>query len=305
MLDYKQLLSFVKVAESGSFTKAAKNLYMTQPAISWQIKSLEDEMGLLLFERKERHVLLTEAGRLFYGHARRLVKLYEQLLNEMEQFKGMERGRLIIGASTIPGEYILPAFIGAFKKEYPGVELAMQIADTGAIVELLLGDEVHLGVIGAKIKEPKLELKPFLQDELILVAAPTHPLVAREYISMDDIKGQCVITREAGSGTQMVIEEKLKECGLRLGELKISMELGSTRAVITAVEAGLGLSWVSRWAVQEALSLGRVAELQTEGLTIRRELYLAYNNRRTLSPLACAFKDYILAPEVQRSVLRL
>lgn len=302
MLDYKQLLAFVKVVEGHSFTQAAKALYMTQPAISWQIKALEQDLDLQLLERRERHVQLTEAGRLFYTHARRLVRQYEQMLNEMEQFKGMERGKLLLGASTLPGEYILPAFIGAFKKQHPGADIVLQIADSEAVVELLLNDEVHLGVIGAKIKEPKLELQPFYQDELILVAAPSHPLAAKDNIKAADLKGQAYIMRETGSGTQMVIREKLKSKGMALEDLDVAMELGTTRAVITAVEAGLGLSWVSRWAVQEALQLGYVKQLPLDDFTIPRELYLVFNSRKVLSPLVAAFRNFLLDAETRRKV---
>lgn len=305
MLDYKQLLAFVKVVENGSFTKAAKSLYMTQPAISWQIKSLEEDLNLQLLERKERFVQLTEAGKLFYLHARRLVRQYEHMLEEMEQFKGLERGRLILGASTIPGEYLLPAFIGSFKKGLPGVEICLQISDTGSIVEMLLGDELHLGIIGAKVKESKLELIPFMRDELILIAEPGHALASKDNVTLADIKDQPLVVREATSGTRMVICEKLKEAGMNLEELEITMELGSTRAVITAVEAGLGLSWVSRWAVKEALSLGSVVEIPLEDFSVERDLYLAYNNRRTLSPLALAFKEFLLDREKQQALFQL
>ena len=297
MLDYKQLLAFVNVVEGGSFTHAAKALFMTQPAISWQIKSLEQELELQLLERKERQVTLTEAGRLFYTHARRIVRQYEQAIDEMEQFKSLEKGRLLIGASTIPGEYILPALIGGFKSNFPGAHIAMQIADTGAIAEMLLNDEIHLGITGAKVKEPKLAWKPFMKDELVLIAAPGHPLAQNKLITLKELKEQEFIVREKTSGTWMVIRDQLKENGFSSDELQVLMEIGSTRAVITAVEAGLGLSWVSRLAVKEALQLGAVKELKVKDLTIKRDLFLAYNNKKTLSPLALAFSQYILGEE--------
>lgn len=294
MLDYRQMLAFVNVVEGKSFTHAAKALFMTQPAISWQIKSLEQELELQLLERKERNVVVTEAGRLFYIHAKRIVRQYEDAINEMEQFKGLEKGHLIIGASTIPGEYILPTMIGKFKNNYPGATIAMQIADTGAIVEMILANEIHLGITGAQVKEPKLTWHPFLQDELVLIVSPNHPLATKDTVSIKELKKQDFIAREKSSGTWMVVRNKLQEMGLASDELNIIMEIGSTRAVITAVEAGLGLSWVSRLAVKDALQLGLVKELQVEGLSIERDLYLTYNKKKTLSPLATEFKKHIL-----------
>jgi len=294
MLDYRQLLAFVNVVEGGSFTHAAKTLFMTQPAISWQIKSLEQELELQLLERKERHIVLTEAGRLFYTHARRIVRQYEEAINEMEQFKGLEKGHLKIGASTIPGEYILPSLIGSFKNKYPGATLTMQIADTGAIIEMLLANEIHLGITGAKLKEPKLEWHPFFKDEVVLVVGKNHPLAQKDSITLQELKQQEFVAREKTSGTWMVVREELQAKGFSSSDLKINMEIGSTRAVITAVEAGLGLSWVSRLAVQDALRLGLLKELPVEDLKIQRDLYLTYNKKKTLSPLAQEFIEHIL-----------
>jgi len=294
MLDYRQLLAFVNVVEGGSFTQAAKALFMTQPAISWQIKSLEQELELQLLERKERNIELTEAGRLFYAHARKIVRQYEEAINEMEQFKGLEKGHLKIGASTIPGEYILPTFIGNFKNCYPGATITMQIADTGAIIDMLLAGEIHLGIIGAKLKESKLVFQPFYRDEVVLIAGLGHPLAGKDSISLEELKGQNFVAREKTSGTWMVVEEKLHEVGLRSQDLNIIMEIGSTRAVITAVEAGLGLSWVSRLAVKDALQIGLVKELSVEGFSIERPLFLAHNKKKTLRPLVREFIQYII-----------
>lgn len=294
MLDYRQLLAFVNVVEGGSFTHAAKALYMTQPAISWQIKSLEQELELQLIERKERNIVLTDAGKLFYAHARRIVRQYEEAINEMEQFKGLEKGNLLIGASTIPGEYILPTIIGAFKDNFPGATIAMQIADTGAIIELLLAGEIHLGITGAKVKEPKLKWESFFKDEVVLISGPNHPLAKEGSVTLEQLKKQDFIAREKSSGTWMVVKEELQKKGLNPDDLQVVMEIGSTRAVITAVEAGLGLSFVSHLAVKDALELGLVKEITVEDLSIQRDLYLTYNKKKTLSPLALEFRKYVL-----------
>lgn len=294
MLNFRQLSIFVAVAELGSFTKAAKHLFMTQPAISWQIKSLETELGLTLLERGDRAVTLTEAGRLFYTEAKRLTNLYEKLLADMEEYKELGRGNLKLGASTIPGEYLLPDYIGRFKRLYPEVNISLSIGDTRAIVEKLALDSIQMGVIGAKLDETKLELVPFMEDQLILIAGTQHPGEKKPPVTLKDLTGFSYVLREEGSGTRMVVEQELAGKGMSLTDLDVVMELGSTRAVITAVAAGLGLSWVSRWAAEEALSLGHVREIPVEGLEIKRPFYLATRRNRTMSPLARAFTDFLL-----------
>jgi DNA-binding transcriptional LysR family regulator len=293
MVNFRQLTTFVTVAELGSFTKAARALYMTQPAISWQIKSLEEDLELTLLERQDRNITLTEAGEIFYKEARRLTNLYDNLLAQMEQYKSLEKGRLCLGASNIPGEYLLPAYIGRFKEVYPGAEISLAIADTGAIVDRLLEAEIQLGVIGAKVEEAKLWLTPLARDELILISSPDLLPAEKKKLTMEELARQKFVMREAASGTRMVIKKELAKHKLDLEELDLAMELGSTQAIITAVAAGLGMSWVSRWAAASYLSLGQVREIEVEGLKIQRDLYLAYHRQRTLSPLARAFLDFL------------
>lgn len=293
ILNFRQLLIFLTVAELGSFTKAANKLYMTQPAISWQIKSLETELGLKLIERRERNITLTEAGILFYNDAKRLYHLYEKLLADMEEYKGLGSGKIRLGASTIPGEYLLPTYIGKFKELYPETKITLSIADTQTIVEKLLGDSIQLGVIGAQIEEAKLILTPFLKDELILIADINHPWAQNQEVNLADLASKSYVLREKGSGTRMVLAQELMERQISLEDLNVVMELGSTRAVITAVIAGLGLSWVSRWAAAESLSLGHIREVNIKGLKIERVIYLATRRNRTLSPLTKAFEEFL------------
>jgi len=293
LLNFRQLLTFVTVAELGSFTKAAKKLYMTQPAISWQIKSLENELGLTLLERGDRQVTLTEAGRLFYTDAKRLTNLYEKLMYTIEEYKGLGKGTLKIGASTIPGEYLLPHYIGRFKELFPEISITLSIGDTRDVVEKLLMDSIHLGVTGARPAEEKLIFRPLLEDELILIAGVQHPWAQAGEISLADLGQAKFVFREEGSGTRMVIEEELAARGIPVERLPVEMELGSTRAVITAVAANLGVSFVSRLAVADALSLGQVREIKVQGLDLRRHIYLALHAQRTLSPLANAFLEFL------------
>lgn len=293
MLNFRQLIIFVTVAELGSFTKAAKKLYMTQPAISWQIKSLETELGLTLLERGDRQVTLTEAGQLFYTDAKRLTNLYEKLMFAIEEYKGLGKGTLRLGASTIPGEYLLPHYIGRFKELYPDIELSLSIGDTRDIVDKLLMDSIQLGIIGAKVEEGKLNFSPLVEDQLILIASPQHPWAQKGEIEFNELVHAKYVFREEGSGTRMVIQQELMARGVSAEQLEVIMELGSTRAVITAVAANLGVSWVSRLAVMESLSLGHVREIKIKNLDIRRPIYIAVHANRTLSPVANAFLEFL------------
>ena len=294
MFSYKQLLTFVTVVETGGFTMAARNLYMTQPAISWQIKSLEEDVGFKLIERGERTICLTEAGKLFFRNARKILNQYEALNNEIRQYKNLEKGRLKIGASTIPGEYVLPEYIGGFKRGFPGVDISMEIADSDSIMEKILDEEIGLGIVGMKPQDPSLVAEPFLEDRLQLVAAPDHPLCSGEPVPLKDVLGEKLILREDGSGTRAELLSALKKSGVARDRLNIEIELGSTRASITAVENGLGLSWISEIAVRDSLTLNKVSPVRLADFAVVRRFYIVHHRSRTLSTLGQSFKAYLL-----------
>jgi DNA-binding transcriptional LysR family regulator len=290
----RQLKAFVAVAEEGSFTRAAKILYMTQPAVSAQIKVLEDRLEIQLFDRQDKNIILTDAGELLLSKAKNILNVYDGLLDALGELKGIRQGRLVIGASTIPGEYLLPQLIGSFKKEFPGVEVVLKIADTGRVVEMIKSRSIHLGIIGASIVTDNIKLTPVSEDELIMIAAADHPLAKRNKVHGDEIIKTPFILREPGSGTRMVLEQMLKRNLMSFDDLKIIMELGSTRAVITAVEAGLGISMVSRLAVDEALRLNRIREIKVDGWQVMRSLYLVRNDTGYVSHAAQAFIEHLL-----------
>jgi len=293
-LNIKQLQVFVAVAREKSFTRAANSLYMTQPAVSWQIKSLEEELEALLLERRDRYVALTQAGEEFLPYAASMVNTWEQSLAVIGELKGFQRGYLNIASSTLPGEYLLPQAIGGFSKKYPGIKILLSIQDTGEVVEKVLSDKVHLGVTGAKVASEDLEFYPFYQDELVFIADPGHPLMQCQGLGLEDLLRYPFVLREQGSGTRMAFEGQLMLHGLALTDLKVSMELGSTRAVISGVEAGLGLSLVSRLAAEQSLALGKAVILPVKGLCAQRELFLAVRRSQKLSPLTCLMKNWLL-----------
>lgn len=293
MASVKQLKTFVTVVEQKSFTKAARVLFMTQPAVSAQIKALEEDLGVQLIERLEKGIALTEAGKILYHEARRFLEHYERAINLIEETRNLKTGHLTIGASTIPGEYILPRFLGRFHNLYPGIKIHLLIADTGMIHKELLERRVEIAFMGAKLDDRRLEFAEFTDDELIFVCAPHHPLAGRQEVKLEEIAAEKFILRESTSGTRLVLEKYLAERGLELEKEQIVMEVGSTRAVITAVEEGLGISIVSRWAVQDSLKLGKLKELKLAEGRIIRPLYMARWRRQYLSRAARAFWEML------------
>lgn len=294
MFSLRQVKAFVTVAENKSFTKAAKLLYMTQPAISAQIKALEERLEVQLMERNDKNLVLTEAGEIFYTEAQKILSLYEGFMEAIDELKGVKRGRLFLAASTIPGDYVLPRVMGDFNKNYPNVEVSLKISDTGMVVEQILNRTVDIGLIGAPVKNDSLHLEEFIKDELIIVGAPGY-IGKRKEITIEELAASNLILRELDSGTRMVFYEQLKKHGIDTKKLAVVMELGSTRAIITAVESGLGLSVVSRLAAMDSLVMGKVCEIKVKGFVSGRALYIAWNENKYQSHAVKAFLKFLRA----------
>ena len=205
-MNIKQLEAFTLVVELGSFTRAAKLMFMTQPAISFQIKALEEQLGLQLLERAERSVFLTEAGKLVYTEAKKILASNRSILDYVAQLRGLNKGTLILGASTIPGEYLLPQFLGEFKQMHPEIELKLEIGSTQRITELVLAREVHLAVVGAAKLHPNLEYQPLFTDEVVVIVGTNYPLAEQKNITIGQLTAEQLIFREKGSGTRIVLE---------------------------------------------------------------------------------------------------
>ncbi|PKM82656.1 MAG: LysR family transcriptional regulator [Firmicutes bacterium HGW-Firmicutes-14] len=292
MFSLRQLKAFVTVAENKSFTNAAKILFMTQPAISAQIKALEERLEVKLIERNDKTIALTEAGEVLFIEAQKILDIYDGFMEAIDEMKGIHRGKLFITASTIPGEYVLPILIGGFHRVYPGIEISLKIGDTGAVVQQLLKRTVDIGIIGAPVKNESISLKEFIKDELIIIGPPGNTKNVQE-ISVEELVEADLVLREPDSGTRMMFYEKISSAGVEIRQLKVVMELGSTRAIITAVESGLGLSVVSRLAAQEALELGKITEYRVRGISFERYLYLAWNKNKYESFAAKEFFSFL------------
>ena len=293
-IDFRQLETFCRVAELRNFSKAANDLFLTQPTISGHILSLEKSLRLRLFDRMGRETRLTKAGEVFYQYASRMLSHRKEALSALSEFSQGIRGELLLGASTIPGEYILPQLIGEFRKDYPQVAISLKIGDTQEIAQLVLQGTVEFGMVGAKMKQDLLQHDLFGEDEIVVIG-PAHSSASNGgRISFDQAFRQAWIFREQGSGTQIAVEKVLKKKGKSLNQFNVVTEMGSTSAVKQGVKAGLGLAFVSRKAVEEDLTAGSLRRVDVVGLeSITRPIYTIFHRGRTLSPIGGKFFQFL------------
>ena len=284
---------FCKVFEKRSFSRAADELYLTQPTVSSHIKSLEDEFDVVLFDRLGREVVPTSAGELLYKYASEIERLGKEAREALDQFTGKLRGRLEIGGSTIPGEYLLPDIIGRFRKKCPEITSTLHIGDTREITEMVIEGKVNVGMVGAVIEDRRIENFEYATDELILIASSSYP---HDSISGEDMESLPFILRESGSGSRAAMERAIKKGGISIEQLNIVAEMGSTEAVKTAVKSGLGLSIVSTLAVKDELEKGPLKMVKVKGLPITRKLYVITHAVKSKSPLLQAFLKFITSP---------
>ena len=292
-MNLKQLEVFLWVAELKGFTKAAKRLYMSQPAVSFQIQSLEELLGVKLFWRNEKNVILTEAGKLLFEQAKQIVAHSHKIKSVVNDLKELKTGSFTIGASTIPGEYVLPRLIGNFHRRFPGIQINVRIAGSAQVEAWLLNREIDLGLCGALISGKEIECLPFLTDRLVLIAPPDHRWKSGEEVKINDLIKEEFILRESGSGTRKTFKASLARSGISKEQLSVVMEMGSTRAIIGAVEAGLGISVVSFLAAREPLLLGLIKEITVHNLDLDRELYVIRDQSWMNNFAAEAFHDFI------------
>ena len=297
-MDLRQLEIFVKVAEFGSFSKAAEALYLTQPTVSEHIRTLEDEVGVRLLDRLGRGAAITRAGQLLLSYAQRMLALSREARQAMDGFQGRMSGELLIGASTIPGEYVLPAMIGRFKEKYPDISITLLIGDSQTAVDWVAEGRAELGVVGARLSHRGVDYKELMPDEVVVVEPGTHPWHGRKQIALEELRSEPLLIRERGSGTRAALEGALAEAGMDLGSFRIVGEMGSTQAIKQAVKAGVGVSLVSKRAVEEECKSGLLWCLRVKDLKVTRSFHLATHKERSRSPLAEAFRLFLEAEVV-------
>jgi DNA-binding transcriptional LysR family regulator len=291
-MDTRQLAAFCAVVERKSFSEAAERLGVTQPAVSQQIRSLEERVGLQLLDRSGRRVEPTEAGNRLYRSAQRMLALERQLLEEVAGgAEGPLHGQLALGASTGPGGTVVPVLLCEFADANPEVTVDLTISDTQRIVEQVARRELELGIVGATPRNRAVAYEPFFHDEVVLVCPPEHPFAGRT-ISLDDLRGEPLIAMQEGAGVRQVIEDELRAAGTRLRDLDVRLELGLQESVKSAVEAGHGVTFISRTAVERELEAGTLAEARVGGLEPSREISLVRAAGRVSTRVADAFVEF-------------
>ncbi|GGH43987.1 selenium metabolism-associated LysR family transcriptional regulator [Paenibacillus silvae] len=296
-MNFHQLHIFYTVAEKGSFSAAAQALHMTQPAVTMQIQSLEDYFGTKLLHRSTKKIELSEAGRTLLPHAKRSVELVRQTDEAMSAFTQKLQGRLQLGASLTIGEYVLPRMLGPFAKQYPDISIVMKVMNTTQIMDEILKHQLNFGLIEAPIHHPDMIVEPVMQDELKLIVPAGHDLAGRGKVNLEEVMNYPFVLREEGSGTRQVMEGQLQKKKIDPSDMNVVMELGSTGAVKSAVEAGVGITMLSPSSVQHELALGLVHMVDIRGLEFKRQFY-AIHLKSSLLPLsAVAFLGYLRQQE--------
>jgi len=293
-MDLRQLDIFCKVVELGSFSKAGEATYLTQPTISEHIKSLEDHLDARLLDRMGREVIPTKAGEILYRYAKKILELRVEAKQVLENFSGKISGDITIGGSNIPGEYVLPYLLGKFKDNYPNISICLMIGDTKEIIDQVINNRIEMGIVGAKIQDRRLQYSEFIKDELILVVPSSHPWKSKTSVKPEELKDQPYISRERGSGTRITIEKAFHDSGINLNTLKVIAEMGSTEAIRQGIKAGIGISILSRRAVDDELKLGVLKEIRVKGLKLIRHFYIVFHKSRTRSPLLDAFIGFLM-----------
>jgi len=268
----RRLQVFHTVAGVLSFTKAAEILNMTQPAVTFQVRQLEEDFNTRLFDRSHNKISLTQAGELVLGYANQIVSLYGEMHESVKAMTGNNAGLITLGASTTIAEYMLPGLLGDFRKKFPDIMVRLKVANTDAVVSMVEDNTIDLGVVEGQVNNQLLRIENCLVDELVAIVGADHELADRDILRPDELPDYPFICREDGSGTRSVIADYLKSAGVEESQLNMVFELGSTEAIKGAVEAGMGISVVSEATLVKERSLGTLAAIRLEP-PIRRQLY--------------------------------
>lgn len=269
-----RLTVFRAVAAQASFRKASEMLHLSQPAVSQNIHALEEELGIQLFDRSGPRVSVTAAGKLLLKYADRSARLLEEARSSIAGLNQTVSGELRLGASTTVAQYILPRILGDFLKDNPKVTLSVVSGNTEEVVSLLLKGSIAIGMIEGPPMTKAVHMEKFFEDRLVMIVPRSHEWSELATVPLESIAEARLLLREQGSGSRRIVEQAMKRAGLPVDRLHTAMELDSTEAIISGVEAGLGLGFVSEWAARKALRLGTVSQVRVEGLQIRRDLTL-------------------------------
>ncbi|WP_148136714.1 LysR family transcriptional regulator [Candidatus Formimonas warabiya] len=288
-MNERKLRVFYEVATKLNMTEVANQLFISQPAISQTIRELEADFGIHLFDRIGKRLYLTHEGEIFLNYVRRILNLYEDCAKILKESSELKQGKLRIGASTTIGIYVLPQIIGKFYQEHRGIEVSIAIENTKIIAEMILKNQIDFAFVEGPVFSDEIIEEFFCADELVFITPPGHPWDQPAGIDFKAIEHAKLIMREQGSGTREVLEEALKAFDV---DVSVDFELGNTEAIKKAVEAGLGVSCISKRCVEKETADGRIALTKVNGLVIMREFHLIYHKDKYLSKLFNLFIDF-------------
>ena len=292
-MNIDHLKTFQEIVRLGSFSEVAKKLAISQPAVSFQIQKLEHELGMRLIDRTQRAITLTAAGKRLLKFAESVDSERQQLRSDLEHMREEISGDLLVAASTIPGEFLLPAILADFKRRHPAVKIQVDVSDSLTVIKGVRDNIYQVGFCGMAPEGQDLVHFKVAGDEIVLIVAAEHPFARKGEISPDELEGEPFIFREATSGTQLSLENRLSEAGLDLGKYVPNLILGSTQAVISAVSAGAGIAFVSNLAIKKSLTPGLIRQVGVRGLRLSRDFYCIYRQERVVSRLLEVFINFI------------
>jgi len=285
-MDIRQIRLFCRIVDRRSFSLAAEELQITQPAASQQVQSLERELHSVLLDRSRRTVTPTDAGYVFYRYGREILDLHERARTEILDLSDLVAGRIVIGASAGPGEHVLPAMLTRFKAAYPGVSMALHVDDTQTVVERVLAREFELGAVGAVSPRADLVVEPLARDEIVLVCGAAHPWAGRSSVTLAEVQREPQIVQQHGSGVRSVVESYLRARGVRAERMNVVMEMGLMESAKQAAIAGGGVTFVSRGAVGREVEAGALAVVEIDDVRILRDFSTVRSRTRVLSRAA-------------------
>jgi len=292
-MDLWQLYIFVSVVDHKSFSKASQAINLSQPTVSSHIKDLEDYFQCRLLDRLGKVTEPTGAGRILYRYAVKLLTLRDNAESALHDFLGRDRGKLIIGGSTIPSGYILPELMGPFSRKFPDVSIELTAGDTHQIVQMIKQGKLEAGIVGAPVEDPMIRQERLIEDEMMVVVPKNHKWADLSHVNCSELFDQRFIGREKGSGTWQSILLSLKNAGFNQDDLKPCITMGNTVSVIQAILNNVGISILSTMAVRDCIDSGRLKALPVKDLNLKRFFYLTVPARRTISPICRKFIEFI------------
>lgn len=296
-MEFNQLESFLAIVKHKSFSKAAKELYLTQPTVTNNIQGLEKELNTVLLDRRSKNVTLTDSGKIFYSYALDIINLREQAKHDIDVHSDRIEGMMEITVSSIPEQFILPYIIRDFKKLYPKVCFSVSAKNSKEIIDDILEGKLGYGIVGTEFPSRALKYISFYEDELLFITPnnDNYLMPTDEPLDLDVLFKENIILRKEGSGTRLFLERCLNNINISLDDLKVTALIDSNEMIKKMVELGLGVSFISEISIKNEIELKLIKSYRIKGLDLKRNFYFVYSKNRTLSPITKTFKDFIKA----------